>query len=616
VVRFLQVEILSKKGNEMNNQQVKEQAIETAAKWYISDTLSSFASVGFNSAVGRSVALLWELGSENISRLFRNRISITIDKNTSTAWVDLEKGIVGVSQNFFSSKFFTNLFGELDSEQLKQVAITLINGCIVHEGLHVRFTAPQITNLKRFVEETGRGTHRMLLKDGYSLETQITALNIVEDLYIESMVPSKLQPWITATQNILFSESDIEARGKAFSEEPSLESYINLCIAFKNVGLRNHEAFDGLTGEQRGILERSASGRIVDAVSRLAWSRELLIAFEIPEGDKSQSEPEKGNDGEQASGETFGEASDETEELSEKEAEKITVEIKEGAKKELEETSGICTFVGGCGDEVYWKTPIEKDILEVLERPTSAEIGDSIDFGFVKELIAKRTINRVPGQARKSGSVMVKSRLSRIATDQKVFAKRDAERQTLKRVEVIINVDFSSSTFGKVLNEEISAAYEMSKALRKARIPHSVYGHTSTDGETPIIYHIFSYDMKRTNVDLEARFERARCVYLSQNFDGVVVEYLSKKFTGKDANRYMFNLSDGCPAAPSYIGSAANQHTKEQIELARRKGIVVISLSVVRGVIEDNNSIYGSKWNLDASGDVSAAFKRMMLGFA
>ena len=243
-------------------------------------------------------------------------------------------------------------------------------------------------------------------------------------------------------------------------------------------------------------------------------------------------------------------------------------------------------------------------------------IKETFDATFVKELVAKRTINRVPGMARKSGSVMVKSRLHRIATDGKVFAKRDSEKKTLKRVEVIINIDMSSSTHGRIFNGELTAAYEMAKALRRARIPFSVFGHTSKGHDDPKIYHIFSYDMKVTNVDLEERFEMASRIKLSQNFDGVVIDYLSEKFTGRDANRFMINLSDGEPAAPSYYGNAAETHTMKMIARARRKGIVVMSISVVGSVVGSNDRIYGSKWNLDASSDLVGKFKRLMLGLA
>ena len=387
---------------------------------------------------------------------------------------------------------------------------------------------------------------------------------------------------------------------------------------------------------------------------RIHLAMDFLNTFEIPEseegegegeGGKGEGENEEGEKGTGKEGKSEGESGEGKSSPDEGEGEtspsgpsgpnpdaseavsKILEEIKVDAdkageiSKEVEEASTEVTkdesrteSVEIDGYTLKWNKLVERDILDRgLYLGGSANPECKIDFKFLKNLQAIRTANRTPGAARKSGSVMVKSRLTRIATDGKIFAKNDAERKTLKRIEVIINVDFSGSTIGSVINNELGSAMAMSKILRQARIAHSVYGHTSLpDGVTPILYHIFSYDMKTTNHDFDKRFELARRIKLIQYFDGVVIKRLGEKFTGRQASRFLINLSDGEPAAPGYMGYEADKHTKGEIETLRRRGIAVFAISVVGHVVSANDGIYGKDFNIDGSRNTSAQFQRLI----
>ena len=169
-------------------------------------------------------------------------------------------------------------------------------------------------------------------------------------------------------------------------------------------------------------------------------------------------------------GAKFAKSLDETEGLSEDEIESIEREVEEVSEKVTEEELSYETFED---DSTTWRRLIEKDILETAKHASPSRINPEteINFAFLRDLQAIRTANRTPGAARKSGSVMVKSRLTRIATDGKIFAKNDATRKTLKRIEVIINVDFSGSTAGSIIDNELGAAQAMSKILRAAGTP-------------------------------------------------------------------------------------------------------------------------------------------------
>jgi nitric oxide reductase activation protein len=118
--------------------------------------------------------------------------------------------------------------------------------------------------------------------------------------------------------------------------------------------------------------------------------------------------------------------------------------------------------------------------------------------------------------------------------------------------------------------------------------------------------------MEETNQDWEGRFEKATKMRLAENYDGVVMERLQQKFTNRNAQKYIINLSDGSPAGPGYHGRAADAHTKHEIDNARKRGIGVFAISVVRHVVEANNRIYGHSFNIDGSKNTAAQFRTLI----
>jgi cobalamin biosynthesis protein CobT len=265
------------------------------------------------------------------------------------------------------------------------------------------------------------------------------------------------------------------------------------------------------------------------------------------------------------------------------------------------------------GKKVYHLDVMSPEVSTTKYRSLKLEdLDGNFDASFVKELIAIRTPNRTIGQARRSGSVMVKSRLTRIATDGKIFAKRDSSKKTNNRMEIIINVDLSGSTAGEVLKNELNAAKAISIALKSARIPHTVLGHTSNSYDKPIIYRIFSFDMNENDNNLDERFNRVLSVGLYNNFDGLILENLEQYFTKMEAARYVLTLSDGMPYGGSYSGHSADQHTKQAADKLRAKNINVISLSVVKSVVKGNDKLYGSEFNVDCSEDVTKSMKELV----
>ena len=595
----------------MNAVEIKE----FAKDWYTltRSILPEFGTDRFADFAGQSNSFSYQINPEETG------ISIHLSKTTQTAYVDLEKKEIHISANYFNPELYAKRFGDEGETQLAELAIALVNGSVVHEALHIRHTdvvGDLVTAL-----ETSRYWPTMKAKWGKQICAY--AFNIVEDIYIEARTPERLAKWIQATSDILFSADDLHGCELDFSDPTNI---INFIVMFKNPTLRDDKMWKLLPSGAREILDELANSEsyLPSVRSRVARAFDLLNCFEAPakkdeeENEDGEGESGDGEGGDSARGDMISssemdEILESLDAMSDEEFDELASSVSEASDEVSEEMDYHKEFTSGFST-VSWKPLVERDVTDFRFGDDYHRVSptNGTDFGFLKELVAIRTLNRTPGAARKTGSVMVKSRLTRIATDGKIFAKRDAQRHTMKRMEIIINVDLSASAYGDVVNNEVGAAMEISKTLRAAGIPHSVYGHTSERSKTPLLVHVFSYEMEKTDTDWDGRFDKMTKIRLEENFDGVIIEGLQEKFTGRQAEKYIINLSDGSPCAPDYRSSAAVAHTKDEIKKARAKGIKVFAISVVSSVVYSNDEIYGKDFNIDASANVAAQFRTLI----
>jgi len=665
---------------------------EYSKDWYTMGRtfLPPFETPRFAAVAGSANSFTYEVWQKS-----DKPVKIQLTKELDTAAVDMEKNIIYLSDKYFSSELYKGRFDE--DHDLEELAIALINGSVIHEALHLRWTnsgwGHDIAAIAENAED-GR-----LTIDRFGAKAVYSMVNIVEDIFIEARVPRRLERWLQATSDILFPE-------RLYDRDFDLNDIahiVNLIVLYKNKEMRHQPVFEQLPAEVLEILELAAGPSIgmKSPVDRAQAACDILNIFWEEWGADDESEDD--GDGAEADGSEAG-SSDSAGEGSEDGAEADTDEITDedddevgdedddeaetdevtgedddtdeedsgegegdgdgdGSSREVDDAtaddeldrgskgkawagalSEILDEIEGLDpedfdrmseeleaiakevsdalvdekkysagyDTVSWTTPVTKDVLDVAGYSPTIEPVTKIDFSFLKELQAIRTLNRTPGAARTRGSVMVKSRLTRIATDGKIFAKRDAQRRQNKRVEVIINVDLSGSTYGHVVNNEVGAAKAMSKTLMSAGIPHSVYGHTSTRRNRPLIIRIFSFQMKENDSNWKERFEKSERLALCQNFDGVVINELAEAFTDREAQKFLINLSDGRPAAPGYSGQAADDHTRKAIEAARNKGIGVFAISVVSHVVSANNALYGKEYNIDGSRNLNQQFRDLI----
>lgn len=252
-----------------------------------------------------------------------------------------------------------------------------------------------------------------------------------------------------------------------------------------------------------------------------------------------------------------------------------------------------------------------KNILDVAVTPDEVRI--SKDFRGLGNLLRYlRQEKHHPGAPRTVGSKLVKQRLHRIATDGKVMAMYDSKHITKGKPKVILLIDMSGSMRSSSLIDRVMiAAYSAFESLVECQVPVAVYGHTaSSKGHDyqPLVYAIAAYQMPlfqrglTTTRNVKAAFGRVTKVEHSQNFDGIAIEEVAKRFPDQPGSKVLIVLSDGQPyGGGSYGGQRALEHTADVIRRTNRSGTAVLSLSLTSEVMEANDKLYG-KGNLPAYG--------------
>lgn len=606
--------------NESTNREIKMDRLEIvqrASNWY--DWSRCFVpeieTIEFSEFVGQSNTFTYAINPT------LNRVMIAVDHKTHTAYVDLDKQNIFLPPSFFTKEMYLERFGsDLSNDEISKIAISVINGNIIHEAQHLLLTPNTAFKAIR----NSHTTKALVRKYGYKFV--FTIFNIIEDIYIDSHTPSKMYNWFRAAVSTLIPVSYLD---EIRDNDLNTEMAVNLAIVFKNPEARNDPIFSKLPDKALKVLERAS--KFIDPVQ--LEKRLNLVCLFIEAIEDILLEDKKDEGGEDSSTETapsFGAATDG---FSVGEGERA-MEVAEEAAKELDDKSDFravsseslkidseTSHTSASGSyRVYWNKPIESEVLDidvVDEKTINPE--NKIDFQFLKDLVASRTSNRTPGRAMQRGPVLVKQRLSRVAIDGKIFSKLDSTRQRKKRIEIIILIDLSGSTRGVVADKEVGAAIEISKALTESNIPNSVYGHTSMQGEgrtgdTPFLIHIASHDMLVTNTDRKKRFEKLTYIKgLVQNYDGVAINLVSQKFTEKEGAKYVIVVSDGEPAnGTTYSDQGAVDHTMSVIKSVRKMGITVFSMSVVRYVVPKNDFIYGREFNIDTSSNLRKQFRRLI----
>lgn len=225
---------------------------------------------------------------------------------------------------------------------------------------------------------------------------------------------------------------------------------------------------------------------------------------------------------------------------------------------------------------------------------------------------------------------IISANIARIAIDNRILGLGKLKKQR-GVPEIIVLLDMSGSMHGKaskapytsLIQEAASAAWGLYMSCERGRVPIAVYGHTSKQpGYKPVIFNIAAYNMPLTNRNIiqttnnpTAKFEAVARHDMVVNYDGIAIDFVSRRFTEKPGTKLLLVISDGEPSGNGdYDGGGALDHTIYEIKEARKRGVNVFALSVSSGVVYSNNRIYGQKYNVDASrGNLDQEMQRFVM---
>ena len=523
---------------------------------------------------------------------------------------------------YFLPEYYEHL--GVEKAEIPACALACINGSQIHEAFHVRET---VCDLKEMIKPFLKDPDAWLKKPGF-----ISCLNLSEDLYIEEWGRANreflTETFINAKNDVLFPEEMFEAfRAKLTSgEEGNKQILLQMLICLKNIRFKGDERFAPWQ-EIVNVFEKSRKvgitqkQRVDNAVE--AWK--LLNEAKAENGD-SLSDGDLDDGSNLGSSGPFGSVEKvgiDTKSVEGKDYKAFVeaLKSKDGEYSAIEKLEAIAKRVN---EELEYQESLKRTFESVKGKWDDPELfpiskladglveANKAFSSFGKYLRRAKEVKHVPGTPQLRGTQLLKHRISHIASDGKILAFNNSNKKKLGKPEVIFLMDFSGS-MGGLAHTVLQATLGAHLSLMQAGVPVATYAHTSTmSGDQPALFSIAAFDMPlddkavvRHNADAtKKRFGKAGNIYKRQNFDGVAIEFVSHRFTKREGSKIIISLSDGEPLGGYlYSGDEAWNHTKKEIGKCRKNGIMVFSLSLVPGVWESNNEIYGKDNNFQAWGD-------------
>lgn len=618
----------------MNNEMIN--ACNTMRLWYGNSIPKKLNSNEFRK---------FALSNFELARQVHPDVKVRILSHAPSASADGD--YINLPQLYFTEKFYRQ-FGVDDNEQLVPSALTVINGSQIHEAYHMVWS---ICNLVEFAK---------LLSDGEDIYKEnsgfLSILNIVEDIYIEQRGREEypgLAILVDGKNSILINEHNYqEAISRLKQKDVTADDVVHASVSLKNINLRRREDWEGFE-EIYDLLESARSSSLTQ-FQRANIAREIhkaLMAMIYVEGTVKLG---KDYNSVVTGGEDFKIDGDDSVEailamlfLGMIFSSKYDIFGKEdGTSDRKEKLLKSLTKILGITDDEF--TELNKELEEEIENveqkmkmiknelsenlpkpkitqiPNLAKEGVEEDKSFIRfgeKLRYLRQQNNTPSVPLTTGSKIMKQRLARIAIDGKVLSYPSVPNETSGEPEIIVLIDISGSMVNNdgakkgenLIKSTVKAVYGIYKSCIANNISIAVYAHTTTSGSgyssIPIIYPIAAYKMILDGVYVEKtkspelKFASAIQVSHGSNYDGIALEFVGKQFTERLGTKSIIVCSDGTPAGTGYYGDEAKKHTENIAKSIRKKGVSVVSLSLVKDVVEDNNQIYGNKNNFEAYGE-------------
>lgn len=557
---------------------------------------------------------------------------------------------------------FYDMLG-IDYNVIPEAAIICINGSQIHEALHLVHTVfDAADNFRRSILAAEHADYFGEIWD---------IANVLEDLYIESSTTAThnltyLAKRILILKNsVLFNEALLEKSLYLYEEEPSVKTITQLLVFYKRKEMipiieevlherGEHEIVRMMSDYAQRITVSTYTGPLERTMGRIIYAYDIWKYLHVDRGLPSSAGESLSDlvsqllaamgrsDGEDGDGDDGGKGMTRDEAI-ESAIGKLMEALDPGGTMK-----GFAALLNRLSEQNNDEEERDKKIKRItnvplnISEPAFRPIASGAVYGakfevkadakwkkFAEALKYATQSKHAPLIPSAENGRVVSSRLSRIITDNKILGLgRDKRQRGIP--EIILLVDLSGSmstrrTFGdqtrSLVDYATNAAWGLFSALSEVRIPVAVYGHTSTDaGNQALIYSIAAAGMPLERLEIPRHTSRpheafVNCgkVHLIVNYDGVAIDFVSKRFTSKPGTKLLIVISDGEPSGDGgYDGNNAEDHTIFMIAKARDRGVKVIAMSIVPSVVEDNDRIYGKEYNVDATKNLSEEMRKVI----
>jgi hypothetical protein len=582
------------------------------ARWY-----ETLGDIGFIEAVAGSTSLIRGICNKHVSlEFFRPS-----QDNGAAGAVDFRTP----PPRMFISKIFVSSALEMWPIGVRKFAsIGACNGTIVHESLHVEHTRDAMPAIRAL---NGR---------------QTDIFQIIEDLFIETECEVNfpaLFPFITLKNAFLFSKmiDDTWERQNFGVRRTNVRAVISKALPIIKYFRRNgfieyiSRIADVSSEESRQIVAKvqDIANRAMVAGIKIETRIELAIelAALLQDGDpytetakenvytltnssamnckldKSFLKAATDGDEDEVDGETFDDDDDDDDDDGSG-GDKLTSEEFDEARAALSALSMELRLASlGTMSSIIDSLPVFAINLPMHVSETSMEVPTTTLSRHLRQVQTPRT---TVGEPRTSGRI-ASTRLWRIATDNKVFAEQMHIDRSARAYEFAIAVDASGSMGQTFFKQVLTTAAGIKMDINEGGFPAQLLAfsadtHLTEDGLNCAIYLIGGRERLQM-IEMKRYLREAADIKLLENRDNLVIKWSSTNcFTDRrDTVKVLLVLSDGDPSAKMFRGTSAEATTKREIEEARRRGVIVIGVSIKKDVVASNEAMYGTQFHVDAS---------------
>ena len=570
---------------------------------------------------------------------------------------DLDEHIIRLPAAAMGLKYYLDILG-LESEEAlgdaESLVVGVLNGLTVHQATRIRLNVTR-GNAARLPLLNGSA-------DGVAwaaLPIFWDALGLVSDFYADGLAGrASYGGFVREMVAVLFNPYLLD---QALVASPQNYQELMLLLAFyRNPALHGHPLWqDPFVACCCAVLDQAHSADTFAKRAELA--KQLVELFLNAEG---QPDPSQGQEEGQGQGQQGGSSGSEDEDDQGEDS-----EDGEDDEDRYEEHGHTCPHCGGASDmldklanadpdgynvrsELMYAYEGEGSIdaeLDLERMARQAEVGAEVALrqiahhqrdddtlhlmdiaaldlhhdkhlvpppefaNFAQLLEQMRSKLLMNGRPTDVGSKIVGPRLHRIATDHKIFGPPRSERLNKER-EIVFLVDFSGSMdsndlLGRALAATLGA---FGSLTTRGQTRMAAYGFTSRRA-----YHIASWGMGGVrNLDFEDRFNQAHYVSTGDTPTGQAIRFASGLFSDRTrAERMLLVLTDGAPTETSSDGQSPDEYARSQTMLLRQRGVAVVSLALIQGVVRANQAIFGREYTVDASnGRLPSEMARVLAG--